>query len=119
MDERLEKALDFSNYMVTLNNQKRMLKEKYNESLVYFSSGCQFTVTRELITFVGFLVDKGNTEDIVLTDDNDLPAKIADLEKFYEDILDVYFTASNKYNSAYEELKKNRKTETLVEHEEI
>jgi len=117
MDERLEKALDFSNYMITLNNQKRMLKEKYYESLLYFSNGCQFTVTRELITFVGFLVDKGNTEDIVLTDDNELPAKIADLETFYEDILDVYFTASNEYNSSYEELKKNRKTELLVDYE--
>ena len=31
MDERLKKALDFSNYMVTLNNQKRVLKEKFFE----------------------------------------------------------------------------------------
>jgi hypothetical protein len=117
MDERLEKALEFSNYMVTLNNQKRMLKEKYYESLLYFNSGCQFTVTRELITFVGFLVDKGNTTDVVLTDDNDLPAKVSDLESFYDDILDVYFAAANEYNSAYEELKKNRKTESLVGYE--
>ena len=31
MDERLSKALEFSNYMVTLNNQKRILKEKYSD----------------------------------------------------------------------------------------
>ena len=33
MDEKLEKALDISNYMITLNNQKRLLKEKYYENL--------------------------------------------------------------------------------------
>ena len=33
MDERLEKALDFSNYMITLNNQKRVLRERFEEGL--------------------------------------------------------------------------------------
>ena len=51
MDERLEKALEFSNYMLTLNNQKRLLTEKYQEELLYFYNGCQFTVTKELINF--------------------------------------------------------------------
>ena len=36
MDARLAKALDFSNYMVTLNNQKRLLAEKYQDDLLYF-----------------------------------------------------------------------------------
>lgn len=117
MDERLEKALQFGNYMVTLNNQKRVIQEKYAESLIYFYGGCQFSITKELITFVGFLVDKGNTTDIVLTDDNDIPSKVQDLEKFYEEILDLYFTASNAYYTEYEALKKNRRTETLVGYE--
>lgn len=118
MDERLEKALQFSNYMTTLNNQKRILKEKYFENLLYFSHGCQFTVTKELITFVGMLISNGNDTDIVLTDDNDTPAKIENLNLFYDEILDVYFTASNSYHSEYTMLKKNRTTEKLVEHEQ-
>jgi hypothetical protein len=117
MDERLEKALKFSNYMVTLNNQKRVIKEKYFEDLMYFNSGCQFTVTKELITFVGLLIERGNDSDVVLTDDNDIPAKISDLGSFYDDILNIYFTASNTYYTKYEELKKNRKIETLVNYE--
>ena len=36
MDERLKKALDFSNYMVALNNQKRLLTEKYQENQSIF-----------------------------------------------------------------------------------
>ncbi len=117
MDERLEKALKFSNYMVTLNNQKRNLKEKFFEDLLYFNYGCQFSVTKELITFVGLLVEQGNDSDVVLTDDNDIPAKVTDLKKFYEDILNIYFTATNSYFTKYEDLKKNRTVEKLVGYE--
>jgi hypothetical protein len=115
MDERLEKALDFSNYMVTLNNQKRALKEKFHEDLLYFTSGCQFSVTKELITFVGLLVDRGNDQDVVLTDDNDIPVSIENLNKFFDDILDTYFSAANSYFAQYSELKKSRKVEKLVD----
>ena len=31
MDERLKKALEFSNFMVTLDNQIRNLREKFNQ----------------------------------------------------------------------------------------
>ena len=115
MDERLEKALEFSNYMVTLNNQKRILKEKFYEDLLYFTGGCQFSVTKELITFVGLLVQRGNDQDVVLTDDNDIPVSIENLNKFFDDILDTYFSAANSYFSQYSELKKNRKVEKLVD----
>lgn len=117
MDERLDKALKFSNYMITLNNQKRIIKEKFFEDLLYFNSGCQFTVTKELITFVGLLIERGDDTDVVLTDDNDIPAKIEDLNKFYADILNTYFTASNNYHTKYEELRKNRSVEKLVNYE--
>ena len=51
MDDRLKKALDFSNYMITLDNQKRILKEKYQEDLLYYYGGGTFVATKELITF--------------------------------------------------------------------
>lgn len=113
MDERLEKAIDFSNYMVTLNNQKRLLKEKYYEDLIYFYDGCQFTVTKELINFVSMMIDK-EVEDTVLIDDNDIPINITELQTFYDNILDVYFSASNQYFSEYQSLKKNRSVQDLV-----
>lgn len=116
MDERLKKALDFSNYMITLNNQKRVIKEKFHEDLVYFYNGCQFTVTKELITFVNFLVENEN-DNVVLVDDNDTPTIIKDLSNFFDNILDIYFTASNQYNNSYEELKKKRRVEKLVDYD--
>jgi len=116
MDERLEKALDFSNYMLTLNNQKRLLAEKYQESLIYFYNGSQFTVTRELITFVSVMVSE-EQDEIVVIDDNNIPCFIEDVLNFYNEILNTYTTASNEYYTEYTKLKKNRSVEKLVDYD--
>ena len=116
MDERLEKALDFSNYMLTLNNQKRLLAEKYQESLIHFYSGSQFTITRELITFVSIMVS-AEQDEIIITDDNNIPCMVENLEDFYSEIINKYTTASNDYHSAYLKLKTNRSVEKLVDYE--
>ena len=51
MDRRLEKALEFGNYMATLNNQKRLLKEKFLDQSVYYIDGHKFQITIELINY--------------------------------------------------------------------
>jgi hypothetical protein len=114
MDERLEKALEFSNFMVTFNNQKRVLKEKYSQDLIYYHAGAQFTVTKELINFCYTLLSSDNTEVIIL-DDNDLPVQISNLQEFHTNILDIYFTASNEYFNKYAALKNHRSVQGLVE----
>jgi|SRR5210317_62974 hypothetical protein len=113
MDERLEKAIEFSNYMVTLNNQKRLLKEKFYEDLIFFYNGCQFTVTRELINFCNTMI-ASEQEDIIIVDDNDIPSQVLDIQEFYDGIIDTYFSASNTYFAEYESLKKNRSVGNLV-----
>ena len=52
MDEALEKALDFSNYMVTFNNQKRIIREEFLEGLLIYQHGGMFTITKELICLI-------------------------------------------------------------------
>ena len=116
MDERLEKALDFSNYMVTLNNQKRVLFEQYRQNLVHYYKGGQFSVTQELISFCQSLAAL-EQETVVLTDDNNQPIEIDPLEDFLSDILNVYAEASNKYLSEFNKIKKNRSVEGIVEYE--
>lgn len=118
MDERLEKALDFSNYMVTLNNQKRVLREQYKENIVYYYNKGQFTVTQELITFVNMLVDKSHVEDVVLIDDNETPIFISALDTFLNAILDRYFSATNHYYTEYIALTQKRSTNRLVDYDE-
>ena len=116
MDERLEKALDFSNYMLTLSNQKRLLSEKYQQDLIHFYSGSQFTITRELITFVSGMVD-AEQDEVVIIDDNSIPCMVSDISDFHINILNKYATASNDYYTEYASLKTNRSVEKLVEHE--
>lgn len=113
MDVKLEKALEFSNYMVTLNNQKRLIHEQYQQDLVHYYNGGQFSVTQQLISFCQSLLSLSQ-EDTVLVDDNKQPIFIEDLESFTSDILNVYATASNTYFSEYEKIRKNRSVEGLL-----
>ena len=113
MDERLQKALDHSNYMVTLNNQKRLLAAQYKENLVYYYNGGQFTVTQELVSFCQSLVamDQSST---ILIDDNELPITVENLSTFANEIYTKYFEAANKYFMEYNKLKKSRSVESIV-----
>lgn len=113
MDERLEKALDISNYMVTLNNQMRLLKEQYQNDIIYYFNGGQFTVKQDLVSFCQSLIALKQIETI-LVDDSGTPIEIEDLLEFTNNIVDVYFTATNKYLVEYNKLKKNRSVESIM-----
>lgn len=117
MDIRLEKALEVSNFMKTLANQRRILKQQFEESLVYFYDGCQFTISIELINYVSMLISRDITEDFLFIDDNDIPVKVSDLNQFLDEIQDQYFQALNRYYTEYNKIKSNRSVEKLVEYE--
>lgn len=114
MDERLKKALDISNYMITLNNQKRLLKEQYYENIVFYYNGGQFTITTDLISFCQSLISMNQTGTILI-DDNDIPIEIEDLEQFSSDLYSVYFESANKFLIEYNKLKKNRNIESIMD----
>ncbi len=114
MDERLEKAFQTANYMASLSNLRRVILEEFNQSLVYYTQGATFTVNKELISFVKVLIDIGNTESVIL-DDNNIPVNITDLQEFFTKILSVYAEATNEYLVKYAELKIKRKVEALVD----
>ena len=114
MDERLQKVLDFSNYMTTVNTQKRLLRERYEEGLIHYAHGAQFKATKELITFIDGTIRSGR-EFAVLIDDNGTPILIKDLVEFHVDLSGVYAEASNEFYVEYEKLKKNRKIEGLLD----
>jgi hypothetical protein len=113
MDERLSKALEFSNYMITLNNQKRVIKEQYQQDLIFYYNGCQFTLTREFINFCHTLCSLGHA-DTILTDDNSIPTQITDLTNFTKNITNQHFDATTKYHTEYTLLKTTRSVEGIV-----
>jgi hypothetical protein len=114
MDERLAKALEFSNFLETQNNQKRIFLAQYKENLVHYAHGRKFTVTQELINFVHVLSKVSPVGAIVL-DDNNIPLSIPDISEFMKEIVIVYLFASRKYATDYATIKQNRSVQGLVD----
>jgi phosphatidylserine decarboxylase len=114
MDNRLEKALEFSNYMSTLNNHRKVLTEKFLESNVHYYDGGTFSVTKELLNFCHMLVQK-NQDSVVLIDDNNLPVLVKNISKFFDDVLDLYFTNTQEYLAEYNKIKTNRSVKGLLD----
>lgn len=115
MDDRLKKALDFSNYRQTLSVQRKTLKEKLEARLTFGFSGGIFYIDRSLISFVQMCIDKGRIKGVPLIDLNDNPIMIEDLEIFRDAIFDRYFTSSIEYLKEYESIKKSRTVEKLLD----
>ena len=113
MDEKLEKALAYSNYMTTLHNQSKIFQEQYAQNSIYYTNGNQFTVTKELISFCDTMIRNDHIA-LILVDDNNIPVNVEDLKSFFKDILNVYFRATNRYLTEYSQIRKQRTVENLV-----
>jgi hypothetical protein len=107
MDDRLTKALEYSNYKVTVFQQKQNLKLHLENLLTFAHNGGIFKITQELISFVDALLRREITE-VVLIDSRENPVKIANLQDFYDTILSQYFEATNEYHLEFEKLRKAR-----------
>jgi len=114
MDDRLDKALQVANLMITFNNQKRSLKEKYYLDCIFYFNGGIFTLNPSLISYVKSLRDTGYILDVVLLDDNQIPIMVENLEIFQQLITEKYSEATNSYYFEFEKLKKNRSVESLT-----
>jgi len=114
MDERLERALEFSNYRVTLHQQLETLKFKMRNGLTHSCNGGTFHISQELIGFCNSLILDEQTESVLL-DINELPILIPDLPEFYEEIYSKYFETLNEYSAEYEKLRKARKVAAIVD----
>jgi len=117
MDDRLQKALDFSNYRQTFSVQRKTLKEKINSQLTFGCNGGLFKIDQTLINFVVTLESAGRTENVVLLDSNDNPILIEKLIEFKDEIFDRYFSATNEYYEEYKQLKSSRSVEKLISYE--
>lgn len=115
MTIELEKVIEIANTMTVLANQKRALKEEYEQSLIFFINGGSFKVTKELISFVHSIRTISNYNEFVFIDESGTPIKIEDLDKFLTDILNVYVTSSNAYLADYQKLKTSKTVESILD----
>lgn len=113
MDDKLKAALEFSNYRLTLNNQKQNLKQRMNTMLTIGYMSSLFTAKLELINFVKQLLDLG-VERYIFLDDNENPVLVSSLKDFHDKLFSAYTEALNEYYVETEKLKKQRDTKGLV-----
>lgn len=114
MDDRLQKALEFSKYRVSLFNRKEDLKIKLKSMLTYAHNGGVFAIDQSLITFVDMLCKQGR-DTIILIDTNGNPIEILAPTKFLAEIFSRYFEATNLYHSEYTKLKAARSVRSVYE----
>ena len=88
MDERLEKALDFSNFRMIISTRQKNLKILFDNKTLFHYNGGIFKATTEFISFV-FLIQQGHKEFIFI-DQNDIPILIEDVKEFYKVAYDKY-----------------------------
>ena len=100
--------------MITLNNQRNLIHEKFLENCVHYVNGGKFNVNRELINFCNTLI-QNNQNSSILIDDNNSPIEIENLQDFLDKILDIYSTNSNSYLQKFNELKKTRTVEGILD----
>ena len=113
MDERLEKALNFSNFLDTQNNQKNIFYKQYQENLIHYAFGHKFVASPQLINFLyTFIQEQENT--CVLIDENNTPVEIPDVKSFAKELLGVYVFASRKYAKDFNDIKTHRSVEGLT-----
>lgn len=102
--ESIQNIIDQSELLVSINNKKKVLKERLDAELTFGQSGGIFKITVELMSHVRFMTSTGKTHNVVLLDINQTPVLINNLEKFSNDIQDRYFSAISKYHAEYSKL---------------
>lgn len=107
MDERLEKALTFSNYRITIENKRVALKRRFETMLVVHNNNGQFLADAATISLVAVLLDAGHNEG-VLIDQKSMPVEVDDLTTFKTTLLDAYYKATNEYVTEMKKLSKAR-----------
>lgn len=115
MDERLQKALEFSNYTLTLNNQKRNIKNRVAQlQLVHYNGGV-FQANHETIAFFKALVDLDHVNNVTVMDSKENPVKVVNLKELLEKLTSAYFNAMNEFASEYEKLHKARSIKQIMD----
>ena len=86
MTTNLDKAFELANLMTVVANQKRALKEEFEQATLYFYNG-----------------GNGN------------PIQIEDLNKFFDDIVNLYAQSSNAYLTGYQTIKTHRSINSILD----
>ena len=106
--QKLDQALSFSQYQATLNQQRRVLKEKFHNDCIIGYNGGLFKITQEWLA--GF--DK--SFDWVL-DMNQMPVQVSDTDALYDIAKAAYQSALTNYGTEFQQLRKKRNVKSMTD----
>ena len=108
LDQHLEKALSFAQYQTTFNQQKRLLKEKFEADSLFAYNGGLFKITPEFLA-------SADIESSWILDINGHPINIDNYEDFLQNARSVYRTAIKEYGESFQQLRKQRSVRALTD----
>jgi hypothetical protein len=108
LDQHLEQALSFAQYQTTLNQQKRLLTEKFESNTLLAYNGGLFRITPEFIA--GY-----DTESNWVLDVNQQPINIDDHQNFLNLAKETYRTAIKEYGESFQQLRRQRSVRALTD----
>ena len=115
MDERLSKALEFSNYRNTIENQKHNLRARVESLTTVTYNNGTFKADKSTISFVKTLIDYNNGDRIAVVDERTNPIEIENPQEFYEDLMLSYNAAMNEFLIESKKLAKARSIKKIMD----
>ena len=107
MDDLLEKALEFSNYRMTIENQKKNLKIRMETQQTFMHNKGTWRANQTLLSFIETLLANDLTMAVV-QDSRDNPIEIDDLHEFQEIAFGKYNESMNEFLIESNKLSKAR-----------
>jgi len=114
MDDRLEKALEFANYRMTVDVQKKNLAARVETLQTVHITGGSFKADSATIAFVKTMLDLGN-ETLILTDLKGNPVEIQDTQEFLDSLTSAYNNAMSEHLVESQKIKKARNIKTIMD----
>lgn len=113
MDDRLNKALEFANYRLTLQVQRQNIEARVSAALIFSHQNAIFTATQTLIAFADYKV---RTPDAPMyADDNSgNTIKIENPAEFLKQASETYDAAMALKQAEQQKLKAARSTAKIV-----
>jgi hypothetical protein len=108
LDKYLEQALSFSQYQSTLNQQRRLLKEKFSADTLFAYNGGLFKL--DSVWIRSFDLESNWHLDI-----NENPIYIDNTHEFIDKAKECYNQALKEYGEAFQDLRKKRNVKGLTD----
>lgn len=111
-DKKLNEALAFANYRLTLQVQRQNIEARVEAALLVSYNGAIFKATQTLINFVALRVTR--SESLLVEDNSNNVIAIEDGNQFLKTLLDAYDSAMQLKQDEQKRLKSARTTAKIV-----